>query len=123
MSQKRAKAGRKAAKKQRGARADSIIGGKLPKCLYKYAPVDSQRIHDVLVNKRIWFADPQTLNDPFDCRVVPDLSSPEIRSAWIPHLIAGYEECPNSCEVKRKTDHPPNMCGIIWKGFAPATPP
>ena len=97
MSQKRAKAGRKAAKKKRGARADSIIGGKLPKCLYKYAPVNLQRIHDVLVKKRIWFAEPKTLNDPFDCRVVPKLSTPKAREKWARYYeahadISSHEE-------------------------------
>ena len=97
MSQKRAKAGRKAAKKQRGARADSIIGGKLPKCLYKYAPFNPERIRDALVNRQIWFADPKTLNDPFDCRVAPKLSTPEAREKWARHYeahadISSHEE-------------------------------
>lgn len=92
MSGKRAKAKRKAAKEPHLAQARAGVGGGLPAYLYKYAPVDLERIHDVLVGKQIWFADPQTLNDPFDCRVVPDLSSPEIRNAWAEKLTALHQE-------------------------------
>ena len=49
--------------------------------LFKYAPVDTiarlKHARDVLVEKRVWFSPPQILNDPFDCRVVLNLSSPE----------------------------------------------
>ena len=92
MSGKRAKAKRKAAKEPHLAQARAGVGGGLPAFLYKYAPVDLQFIRDVLVRKQIWFADPQTLNDPFDCRIVPDLSSPEIRNAWAEKLTALYQE-------------------------------
>ena len=123
MSQKRAKAERKAAKEQRGAQVDSIIGGKFPKSIYKYGPaVDLERVHDVLVNKRIWFADPQTLNDPFDCRVVPDLSSPEIRSAWIPHLIAGYEGAPEFVRNQEENRPSPEHVRAYFEGIHSGDP-
>lgn len=92
MSGKRAKAKRKAAKEPHLSQTRAGVGGGLPAFLYKYAPADLQRIRDVLVKRQIWFADPQTLNDPFDCRIVPDLSSPEIRNAWAEKLTALYQE-------------------------------
>ena len=44
-----------------------------PLSLYKYAPANLERIGDVLVGKRIYFSNPLAFNDPFDCRLVPDM--------------------------------------------------
>ena len=44
-----------------------------PRFLYKYAPANLERIGDVLVGKRVYFSNPLAFNDPFDCRLVPDM--------------------------------------------------
>ncbi|PHR95108.1 MAG: hypothetical protein COA68_17610 [Oceanobacter sp.] len=36
--------------------------------VFKYRPFNSMSL-EMLINKQLWFADPDTFNDPFDCRV------------------------------------------------------
>lgn len=36
--------------------------------LYKYRPFD-QRALEILINRELWFAKPESLNDPLDCRI------------------------------------------------------
>ena len=43
----------------------------LPARLYKYASLQADRLRwarDIIVDRRVYFANPTTFNDPFDCR-------------------------------------------------------
>ena len=71
-------------------RVRSVAGAIPPAFLYKYAPVNLERIRSVLVDKKVWFAEPRALNDPFDCRIVPDLSSPDARNRWGRHMAKRF---------------------------------
>lgn len=48
-------------------KAYKLKSEKIPNKLYKYQPVDPQRIESLKQNK-IWFSKATALNDPFDCR-------------------------------------------------------
>ena len=36
--------------------------------LYKYCAYSTNSL-SILINKQIWFAKPESLNDPFDCKI------------------------------------------------------
>lgn len=36
--------------------------------LFKYQKFNPDRLSDLIVHKRLWFSDPMTFNDPWDCK-------------------------------------------------------
>ena len=101
MNQNHEKAKQEAAANQRAAQVIATFGGIPPKVLYKYAPVNLAHIHNVLVSKKVWFAGPRTFNDPFDCRVVLDLSSSEAREKWARRVVNAFDEAGEPFQILR----------------------
>ncbi|HAD04965.1 MAG TPA: hypothetical protein DCF93_10220 [Desulfuromonas sp.] len=63
---------------------------KPPRYLYKYMNKRLDRIGDVLVNRRLHFADPVRFNDPFDCALGLDLRRGATIQNWedyFSHLV------------------------------------
>jgi hypothetical protein len=51
------------------AMTETFNGNEVPDCrLFKYRPIN-KRLIDSLVKSSLWCAKPETLNDPFDCRI------------------------------------------------------
>ena len=50
---------------------------KIPSTLYKYAPPCLKRIEEVIIDNAIYFSSPLNFNDPYDCRVIPDMATQE----------------------------------------------
>lgn len=48
----------------------AIETGQFPRYAYKYRPID-EHTEEIFTNSEIWFANPLTFNDPFDCQLVP----------------------------------------------------
>jgi hypothetical protein len=63
---------------------------KPPRYLYKYMNKSLDRIGDVLVNRRLYFADPARFNDPFDCALGLDFRRGATIQNWedyFTHLV------------------------------------
>lgn len=54
-----------------------IKNGNIPQKLYKYRPIDisekNSRLTEIIANNQLWFASPDSFNDPFDCQIQFDL--------------------------------------------------
>lgn len=47
---------------------------KLPKVLYKYRDWSKEKHRRIIEENEIYFASPKDFNDPFDCRIAPDIT-------------------------------------------------
>lgn len=47
---------------------------RLPKVLYKYRDWKNRFHRRITKNNEIYFASPKDFNDPFDCRIAPDIT-------------------------------------------------
>jgi hypothetical protein len=56
-----------------------IIAGAKPVVFYKYRPIDINTLRTI-ANNKLWFADPQSFNDPYDCRI--SLNPPTTQAGW-----------------------------------------
>lgn len=76
---------------------------KPPRYLYKYMSKRLDRIGDVLVNHRLHFADPDRLNDPFDCAIGLDLRNGANDQDWMDYLthLVEYEKPESTPEYRR----------------------
>jgi hypothetical protein len=48
-----------------------VTKGLLPRYLYKYRPIDGT-LDKIIDSGSLWFANPLSFNDPFDCQIQPD---------------------------------------------------
>ena len=46
-----------------------VLKGHFPRYVYKYRPWN-EFTKDIFINSQLWFPNPQTFNDPFDCQIV-----------------------------------------------------
>ncbi len=60
---------------------DSIV---LPSILYKFRSI-SKYTEDIIVQKKVYFASPDSFNDPFDCKtpISFEASIPEMKAQWV----------------------------------------
>lgn len=65
---------------------------KPPRFLYKYMGSRLDRIEDILVNRRLHFANPSIFNDPFDCASGLDLRQGATKKDWIKYFIHLVQE-------------------------------
>ena len=63
-----------------------------PPQLYKYRSLGSQGLQEIFTRSVVWFARPDSFNDPFDCRVriVYDRSPEELDQYW-DQMLAKYQ--------------------------------
>lgn len=56
-----------------------IKDGQLARTLYTYMPVDllDERVRPVFEECKLWFSSPSYFNDPFDCKIYPNIPSDE----------------------------------------------
>lgn len=54
-----------------------IKDGQLHRTLYTYMPIDllDERVKPVFEECKLWFSSPANFNDPFDCRIYPNIPS------------------------------------------------
>jgi hypothetical protein len=53
--------------------SSAIDAGDFPGILYKYRDL-GERTYEILRRKSMWFATPESFNDPFDCNLAESLS-------------------------------------------------
>ncbi|MFZ5941822.1 MAG: DUF2971 domain-containing protein [Bacteroidota bacterium] len=65
---------------------------KYPKHFYKYTPLDMNMIKG-LINSELWFSDPKTFNDPFDCKIELDFNcTPEELKNYLDKINQYYSD-------------------------------
>lgn len=70
--------------------------------LYKYLPFSANSI-SILINKKIWYALPNSLNDPFDCQMVEySIDADAIKKERITEYDRVYKEKSNSGKFGEK---------------------
>jgi len=70
--------------------------------LYKYLPFSANSI-SILINKKIWYALPNSINDPFDCQMVEySIDADAIEKKRITEYDRAYEEKVNSDKFEKK---------------------
>lgn len=74
-----------------------------PKFLYRYLGKRLDRIGDVLVHQRLYFSNPLTFGDPFDCALSLDLGNGASGPDWIEYFMhLAQWESPDSTPDERK---------------------
>ena len=72
-----------------------------PKTLWKFRAVDD-RLRTILERQELWFADPATFNDPYDCAPVIDSSATlrQVRTHFITHISTEKAHIPRAERVR-----------------------
>lgn len=99
-----------------------IEDGQLNKTLYKYRSLskstdDYKHTMDIFANIQLWFSAPKDFNDPFDCKLVPNISS--IQS--FAHTIAEKQRVVNNDNselIENTILQTPNMQDLVKEATA-----
>ncbi|MBB5439161.1 hypothetical protein HDC92_002848 [Pedobacter sp. AK017] len=83
-----------------------VLNGTLPRFLYKYRQIDTT-LERIISDSSLWFADPLSFNDPFDCQIQPDTQNTikEIKD-YISKASPGISEPEINKIVKSISDDP-----------------
>jgi hypothetical protein len=88
-----------------------------PEILYKYKSLSGESFkyaEDIIVNNRLYFSHPDQLNDPFDCKVPPNLENvtKEMVVDYLERQHATLPDCRNAIEIAIQNVHDHNLNSI-----------
>src|SRR5476649_2612680 len=89
--------------------------------LYKYAAIN-QYLFSALINNELWFSDPDSFNDPYDCNINYDFSDVDYKTVYN-HLLASNEKFQHGASLDYIKNRAKDICenpvdmGVLMNGF------